>query len=286
MDEARRLYRAALHEFDRGFLFFYFGESDRTQHVFWRASDPRHPAYTPQDRAERGLPIEDCYSTCDELVGEAMEAADGDTTLIVLSDHGFAPFYRRFHLTTWLSENGYLTPGAERSRPQQGALSARWDRTTAYAVGLNGVYLNLKGREAAGIVPPEDRMSVARRLAERLRDVRDPATGDHVIRSVHLAEEAYTETIPERTPDLIVGYAPGYRCSSASAIGVISSHWIEDNDGKWSGDHCIDRDSVPGILTASRRIGASRPSLLDVAASVLAEFDVPTPGEMLSRPFW
>jgi predicted AlkP superfamily phosphohydrolase/phosphomutase len=165
MAESRKLWAAALNRFRRGLLFYYFGESDRTQHVFWRTTDPGHPAYDPTQASEYGSTIEDCYRTCDEIVGEALEAADADTTVVVLSDHGFAPYYRRFELNTWLAENGYLVPARDTTLGTAKHVGARWDRTAAYGVGLNGVYLNLKGREGQGIVDPQDRRALLDRLA-------------------------------------------------------------------------------------------------------------------------
>ena len=51
-----------------------------------------------------------------------------------------------------------------------------------------------------------------------------------------------------RSPDLIVLYAKGTRGSSESALGGLSKEIIVNNTGKWSGDHCMDPDAVPGIL--------------------------------------
>jgi predicted AlkP superfamily phosphohydrolase/phosphomutase len=286
MQEARRMYESALSRFQRGLLFCYFGTSDRTQHMFWRTQDPAHPAYDPSASREYGAAVQECYRSSDELVGQALEAADGDTTLIVLSDHGFAPFYRKFHLNTWLAANGYFAPARRARDDQSQYVSARWDQTTAYGVGLNGLYLNLKGREAHGRVAPEHRETIARRLAGHLRSARDPATGANIVENVYFSDEAYSAAAPERAPDLIVGYARGYRCSTASAEGSATAEAVEDNRGKWSGDHCIDRSLVPGILLATKPIRASHPALPDVTASILAEFGLSVPDDMSGKPIW
>ena len=65
----------------------------------------------------------------------------------MLSDHGFCSFRRGVNLNSWLRENGYLALRGE---------DIDWSRTRAYTFGLGGFYLNLRGREASGIVAPED----------------------------------------------------------------------------------------------------------------------------------
>jgi predicted AlkP superfamily phosphohydrolase/phosphomutase len=282
VDEARRMYERSLHTLRRGLLFSYFSFTDRTQHMFYRAMDPRHPAYSPELARKYGPEIENCYRQADELVGQAREAADANTTLIVLSDHGFAPFYRAFSLNTWLAQNGYL----EGKGPWNGASdllsNADWPNVAAYGIGFNALYLNLRGREGAGSVDPGERDSLLRRLSEELLQARDPQTGARVISRVSPVGRFH----PERAPDLIIGYARGYRCSDESVLGGVPMRLLQDNNDKWSGDHCGDRALVPGVLFSNKPIAAEAPSLLNVAASVLSEFGLTAPREMEGRTIW
>jgi len=284
--EERGMFELALSEFSRGMLFYYFATSDRTQHMFWRTMDPRHPAYDPRLGARLGSVIEDCYRDSDEIVGQALEACDRDTTLIVLSDHGFSPYYRWFNLNTWLARNDYLL-GVE---PWGGGAdifgNADWRNTLAYGIGFNALYLNLSGREPYGLVGPEEKEILSRQLADELRQVRDPETGERVIEHVYLAEEVYSKDQADRAPDLVIGYARGYRCSDESVLGEVSQELTGANRDKWSGDHCIDRSLVPGILLSNKPIRAASPALEDVTASVLAEFASPKPEEMSGEPVW
>jgi predicted AlkP superfamily phosphohydrolase/phosphomutase len=284
--EARRMYEGALDTFRRGLLFYYFSVTDRTQHMFWRAMDPRHPAHDPRSAREFGSAIEDCYRQADQFVGQAMEACDRDTTLMVMSDHGFSPYYRAFDLNAWLAANGYLV-GKEPWAGGADILSnANWSETTAYGLGFNSLYLNLRGREAEGRLDPMEREAVSRRLARQLEQARDPRTGERMIARVYLGHEVYSGDLTDRAPDLVVGYARGYRCSDDSVLGEVSAHLVQDNMDKWSGDHCVDRALVPGVLFANKPIRASAPGLPDVAASALAEFDAPAPGDMEGKPVW
>jgi predicted AlkP superfamily phosphohydrolase/phosphomutase len=216
--------------------------------------------------------IEDCYRISDELVGSALEACDNDTTLIVLSDHGFAPYYRSFNLNTWLAENGYLAGHNLEDRDASIFSHADWYNTLAYALGFNALYLNLQGREPYGAVSPNERETLARQLADELRRVRDPETGGRVIEEVHLAEDVYSRDVKGHAPDLVVGYARGYRCADGSVLGDLGERLIEDNRDKWSGDHCIARSLVPGILLSNQPLQVEQPSIPDVTAAVLADF--------------
>lgn len=282
LEEVRRIWESALHEFDRGLLFYYFGYTDRNQHVFWRATDPRHPAFDPQVARRHGSVVEDCYRLSDELTGEALQACDDHTTLIVVSDHGFAPFYRKFHLNTWLKKNGYL---AMRSAPAGAPIStgADWHRTLAYGFGFNSLYLNLEGRERDGVISRQRRRAVLDRLVRDLYAIRDPHTGEAVLSHIAITDDAYSRTQRDATPDLILGWAAGYRGSVQSALGHISSEEFEDNDNKWSGDHCIDRRAVPGIVLSNRAVQADRVSLPDIAATALAEFGLGRPEDVLGQ---
>jgi len=286
MGEARRMYEDGLHQFRRGMLFHYFSASDRAQHMFWRTMDPRHPMYHEQLARDYGSVIEECYQEADVLVGQAMEAMDGDTCLIVMSDHGFAPFYRSFQVNAWLAANGYLVGLDSWDRKPSLLENADWAQTIAYGIGFNGVYVNVAGREGEGSVPADQRLAVARKLARDLRQVRDPDTGEQMIDRVYVSDEAYRSNIRERAPDLILGYARGYRCGDGSVLGEAAGPVVSDNLDKWSGDHCIDRDAVPGMLLTNREVRTHHPDLTDVTASVLAEFGIPTPEDMSGHPVW
>jgi hypothetical protein len=55
---------------------------------------------------------------------------------------------------------------------------------------------------------------------------------------------------------------------------------------KWSGDHCVDRSLVPGVVFANRPIRAEAPGLADIGASALTEFGVTAPDDMEGKPIW
>jgi predicted AlkP superfamily phosphohydrolase/phosphomutase len=226
----------------------------------------------------------------DEVLGEALTALDEHTTLVAISDHGFAPFHRCFHLNSWLLENGYLAlkPGIRRS--EVAYLSGiDWRRTRAYALGINGLYLNRRGREREGVVSRgTESEQLLRELVMQLEALQDPETGRRPVKHAYRADVVYTGPHAADGPDIVVGYERGYRGSNESALGRLPEVIFADNLLKWSGDHCMAADEVPGIIVSNRELQKSDPSLLDMAPTFLGIFGLrPAPdmigGDLFAR---
>ena len=262
LSENRRLLRQGLSEFSEGLFFFYVSHLDLQSHTFWR--DP--------------VRVEQAYLRADELLGEVLQQLDGRTTLWVLSDHGFAPFERVFDLNAWLVDSGYLS-----SKPGQPMQKTEWSGTRAYAVGFNGLYLNLRGREAQGIVDSGQAANLKAELIAKLKAVRDPVSGRPVIRQVYDSEAIYSPAQRGHAPDLIVGYERGFRVSWEAALGQRSDQVFRDNLDHWNGDHLIDPQLVPGVLLCSRPIALKDPKLQDLAPTILGQFHVMAPSVMTGR---
>jgi hypothetical protein len=267
-------YERLLAGFRGGMLFHYFGHVDQVSHVMWRSRDPDHPAYDAARDAPHRRTIEDLYAGLDRVVASTLERMPRGTLVVVMSDHGFASWRRAFHLNAWLERLGYLVLAdpARRDEPMFGGVD--WARTSAYGLGLNGLYINVRGREREGIVEPAARRALADEIAAGLLAEIDPATGQPVVTTVHRTARD-PGRYADREPDLIVGYARGTRSSNASALGGVPVPVLEDNTGPWSGDHCMDPRSVPGVLLSSRPLRTPAPSLKDLGGALLRELGVP-----------
>jgi predicted AlkP superfamily phosphohydrolase/phosphomutase len=271
-EENRRQYVRLLNEPRGGLLFHYFGHVDQVSHVMWRSRDPGHPAYDAAHDAPYRQVIDDLYVGLDRIVGETLDTMSPETLLIVMSDHGFASWRRLFNLNTWLERQGYLVLSDPSRRDEPMFQSVDWSRTRAYGLGLNGLYLNIRGRERFGIVDPAERASLAAEIAAALRAEIDPVTGGPAITAVHVASGARASAAhPDREPDVIVGYAKGTRCSNGSALGAVAVEVMENNTSLWSGDHCMDPSTVPGVLLTSRPLRKPAASLHDLSAAIVAE---------------
>lgn len=273
-DENIRQYWQVLDQFHRGFLFYYFGNLDQVSHMLWRPRDPTHPAYDPVTDAPYRNVVDDLYVEFDRVVGETLKRKAGqDVTLIVMSDHGFTSWRRSFHLNSWLRDRGYLKPIDPFLTAESDFGNIDWSATRAYGLGLNGLYLNLQGRERDGIVPAGERDRLIEEIRQGLLAFVDPATGRPAVTRVHVPKApAGGAAQSGRAPDLVVLYASGTRGSNESALGGLPREVIVDNTGEWSGDHCMDPDAVPGVFLSSRPLKLRATTLGDVPRAVLAEF--------------
>jgi len=285
LEEQLRVFEVEYPRFESGFFFFYFSSLDQGSHMLWRAMDDRHPAYDPELAARAGDTLAWFYQQMDAVLGRVLADLDDNTTLLVMSDHGFGPFYRAFELNSWLVENGYLVP--RRSWKREGTdifSNADWSRSRAYGLGLNALYLNGKGRERAGIVEPQDREELLEEITRALLTVRDPENNQPVITRVYRREEVYHGPHVEEAPDLLIGYNWGYRAGWKTSLGELSDTVLSDNTEAWSGDHCIDHTLVPGVLLSNRKNPRPGPRLLDMAPTILAEFGLEKLPAMTGEP--
>jgi predicted AlkP superfamily phosphohydrolase/phosphomutase len=283
--EHRRIFDAEFPKFNSGVFFFYFSSLDLNSHMLWRLIDPQHPEYDAALAADYGSALPEFYQQIDQVLGEVMQRLDDHTTLLVLSDHGFAPYNRSFNLNTWLLNHGYVTLKSEPNPDQNQAFAnVDWSRTRAYGLGLNGLYLNLRGREREGIVEPGAQADILlKEIKAKLLAVHDPQNNLAAITRVDRASEVYQGPYAGQGPDLLVGYNRGYRAGWQTILGNFPAEVFENNTNPWSGDHCMDYTLVPGVLLSNRTIEAANPALTDIAPTILAEFGIAPPDGMMGH---
>ena len=267
--------------FDGGLFYFYVSSTDQDAHMLWRNMDKTHPMHSESDVRFAGW-IPHLYEEMDRLVGKVLPAVDDKTLLLICSDHGFAQFARQFHLNTWLRDNGYLTIKSEALKKEETSIfDVDWSQTVAYGVGFNGLYMNLKGREGQGIVPPEKVGEISARLIRELEAITDPETSQHPIAKVYRREDMYVGPATPIMPELLVGYTPGFRSASTSVLGSTGKPTINLNPWAWSGDHSMARDLVPGSLLSSKKVAKANPNILDLPVTILEYFGVEKPEQMV-----
>jgi predicted AlkP superfamily phosphohydrolase/phosphomutase len=293
MAERQRMMTHELDRFVEGLFYCLLDTPDRLSHMFWRFREPTHPANTANplpvaeaDRRDLARAIEEHCRQCDAVVGSALAHTDDRTLLIVLSDHGMSSFQRGLHLNTWLHENGFMAfkkgiePGAEAGDFLK---AVDWSRTKAYALGLGSIYLNLRGREANGIVEVDDADQVKAEIVRGLTGLRDPERSTVAVRSVATREQVFSGAYVEESPDLLVNFARGYRVSWGTPLGGAPAGLFEDNTKRWGGDHAVDPALVPGVLFMNRPFDSKDPSLADLAPTILEAFGAPKGPAMEGR---
>jgi predicted AlkP superfamily phosphohydrolase/phosphomutase len=289
LEERLALFEYAVDNYDDGLLFFYFSSSDLQSHMFWWRWDPSGPTYHPSrgdgEVWKNWVRIRLLYKRLDEVIGRLADRFGSRATIFVMSDHGFANFHRQFNLNTWLRDSGFLKPDHIASIMHD----VDWSLTKAYGLGINGLYLNLKGRERDGIVEPgKEAEELMADLTDRLERVTDGY--NRVIRKVYRASEVYSGSATALAPDLIIGYNKPYRASWETCLGELvdagngePQKFLSNNEEAWSADHCADAEEVPGVFFSNRKFGAKSPSLVDVAPSILAEFGLAAPATMTGK---
>jgi predicted AlkP superfamily phosphohydrolase/phosphomutase len=90
------------------FTMVVFNGTDTISHALWKFMDARHPLHDPSRAAKYGNAIRDYYRYIDGRLGEIVASLDDDTTLVVMSDHGFGPFHKFIHVNNWLLQEGFM----------------------------------------------------------------------------------------------------------------------------------------------------------------------------------
>ncbi len=271
-DELIEQFKIILPQVKGGFFFYYFGNLDQVSHIMWRAIDTEHPAYNEKIDSKYAHVIPDLYRKFDELIGFVLENLKENDTLIVLSDHGFTSWRYAVNLNNWLLEEGYLKVKNKSvlARDPGYFVNVDWNGTKAYSLGLNGLYINVKGREKHGIVPPEEKMKILEEIKQKLLAFENPLNGERVVTRVDITERTFNREYLAKGPDMIVGYAKTYRSSDKTAIGGFGKEVVEINRDEWSGDHCMDPGSVPGVFFSNKKMKEYPKSLEEVSSFIIS----------------
>ena len=289
-----------------------FCELDRVQHLMpW----PEDPARRGAER-QRAL-LTRCYEKADRVVGELVAAFGTDVTVALVSDHGFGENRRTFYLNRWLADQGWLAmkPGGDvRLRLRRVTLdrvlgavglevgglfggapvwlprierwrlmeSIDWSRTRAFGAtaDLDGVYINVSGREPRGIVEPgEEYEDVRDALIRTLVEIRDPDTGQHMVVWARRREEVFHGPFVERAPDIMYmtsgnRYPESGRLDAAPAIGAL---------GGRAGGHRLEGIFVLAgpAARACHSLGECR--IVDVAPTLLHVIGLPIADDLDGR---
>ncbi len=306
---------------DGGFLFFYFSGVDLCSHMMWRHFDEAHPhhdakfagedssAWSKRPGSEWKEVVYDLYMRMDPVLGRLRERLPDDALLVVMSDHGFKSYRRKFSLNTWLLENGYLVlkPGKTRETPRKDPNFSRvfittesgavdWSKTRAYGVGFNALYLNLAGRELDDKHTTDDESGIVKSGAEaqallseiraKLESLVDEKTGNHVVLRCDETRAIYHGSRAEKeAPDLVVGYNADYDNSDPSSLGEIPNAVLEDNlGGTFNGSHLMCPDVVPGVLLTNGAVLPGPHGLEDLTVEILKQYGLPPADGMRGKP--
>ncbi len=305
---------------DWDFFMTVFTEPDRLMTYAWDDFDPRHPRHSKAGAARRPDLFLRHYQQLDTVVGQLVDEWQDRATILVVSDHGFAGVYKFFYPNVWLAQNGYLALN-EAARPSPLARVKRlarrlgvahyakrlakrlvpdwgfttgarnsdfveavdWQRTRVFWGADNGLTINLKGRQAQGIVDPADYESLCDELIARWSDLREPASGERVVERAYRREEIYTGPFVNVSPDLRVvwqEYAQERRIHCAAGDLWANACWGLSGQ---TGDHAPVGIFIAGGRNSARGMQIRGAQIIDIAPTVLHALGVAVPAEMDGR---
>ena len=294
-DDRERIFLKNLERTDWDLFVAVIETTDRVSHMMWRLIDPKHPMYDVELAKKYGDSIEKVYRRADDLVGKLQAKLPGGTAFMVMSDHGFHSFRRGVNLNTWLVQNGYMSfHGQLDNKKGLADLFGRgkffegvdWTRTKAYAVGLGQIYFNLRGRESQGIVSTgAEYQALQDEIRSKLVTLVDPDTSEPVFRDIYKRDDIYKGEYLQFAPDLQVGFNDGYRVGWQDTLGGVTRAVVENNNRKWSGDHCATATEISGgVFFCNRKINTQSPSIMDLSPTILKLIGAPIPADVDGNP--
>ena len=251
-------------------------------HGFWKFFDATHPKHEPGNPYENA--IRDYYVHLDAQIGERLALLDEETAVLVVSDHGAKPMVGGICFNEWLKQEGYLVLEHQPAGivPLE-KCEVDWSRTQAWGSGgyYARLFLNVKGREPEGIIEPEDYERVRDELAERIAAITDPE-GKPIGSVAYKPEDIYAEG-NNIAPDLIVYFGNlGWR--SLGSLGTGQVHTFENDTGPDDANHA--QQGMVIYFDPKRNLGGREmkgSKLLDIAPTVLNEFGMPVPQNMIGH---
>ncbi len=278
-DERAKMFLSRLSEFQKkevGLYAFVFDSSDRIQHVFWENKVLDNKTTTIKISQE----IQNYFIAKDKFLGEVLAKIDNNTLLLVASDHGFTSFEKAVSVNTLLVNNGLMIRSVPIGDSEDPLFqNVNWEKTKAYSLGFNSVYINLKNREPLGIVSEQEKLNVEQEIIDLLENLKDEK-GNKVVNKVYRSSDVYSGEYLKNAPDLIIGFNPGFRMSWQTAVGGFSKEVVFPNEKKWVGDHLIDPEFVPGVLFSNTKFNINKTSQLNIAPTILDAFSIKVPQQM------
>ena len=256
--------------------------TDRVHHAFWQHMDPKHHRYEPGNPFESV--IEDYYVQVDQEIGRLLDVLPGGTTVLVVSDHGGQCMEGGVSLNEWLVREGYLVLHDYPKTPSRlEALKVDWARTTAWGSGgyYGRVFLNVRGREPQGLIPPEEYEARRTEIADKLEAL--PGPDGQPIGTRALRPETLYKTVRGAAPPDLFIYFGDLRWRSVGTIGTGQIYTFENDTGPDDANHAPEGLLIargPGVAAKGQVAGMQ---LMDVTPTVLRLFDLDVPADMLGR---
>ncbi len=245
---------------DWDFFMLQIMETDRLHHFLWEHMETGDEKYAPA--------FLNLYRKIDGLLGRLYEGLAENTTLLIMSDHGFCTMKKEIFINRWLQDNGWLSF----TKDPPDSLKDIHPNSKAYSMDPGRIFINLRGREPLGSVDPGKEYEALRdELIEALGQLREPQSGELVIERVYRREEIYSGDCYPRAADLVAMPYRGYDLKGSIRKEVLT------HKGFVVGTHTYD-DAM--IYIQGREIREEEAAIVDVMPTILYLMDVPLPEDL------
>lgn len=171
--------------------------------------------------------------------------------------------------------------------------SIDWSKTKAYCHEVlsnpASIWINVKGIRPEGIVNPgKEYKEVVEQIREQLYSLKDPDTGDRVIRNVYTREELYNGQYVENAPDLTLAWWDDDAFMGRPSFGVAGNRiidYVEDKicTGDWSGTHKMNGLFLLKGPVFKKDTGNCKASIMDLTPTLLHLIGDSVPDDMDGR---
>ena len=226
--------------------------------------------------------MEDVYTQADEYIGSFLHLLDEGWTVIITSDHGqVCPQHRPVMLGDpqgvnigIMKELGYTML----KKDENGNTVIDWENTKAIANRECNIYINLKGRDAHGIVDPKDKYELEEQIMTDLYGYKDKKTGHRVV------------SLAVRNKDaVLLGYG-GPECGDICYF-IADGYNTDHADGLATGQGDCETSVSPIFIAAGQGIkeGYKTDRMIrevDLAPTVATLFNVRMPAQCEGAPVY
>ncbi len=227
----------SLEDWQPDLLMLYVLSTDGYQHLHWAAIEPeefgKEWAITEEQVREGGERLRRLWSQVDRRVGDLVAAAGENTSVIIISDHGFKP---RSKMMAFLRPNDLLEAMGHLTWAEGEPGVVDFSRTRVFSgqpdtyASVIGFSINLSGRQPEGTVPRDSQLAVARQVAKELSELKVEETGDPLFLRVDLVPKGDGTTAQDKSFDIFAEQAAAMRTNGPGRTVLIAGKQYQLDD--------------------------------------------------------
>lgn len=273
---------------------------DKIQHKFWKFLDHRNPLYHSSIAEKVRNKLIPLYRLVDEIIGYVKGRIDANTTLYIVSDHGFGSLDKRVYLNSWLAKEGFLSLQktslltSKLMSKLHLARSPLGNRNIALANNVTEQYINypdtlffcsdvyeqgiyFNHQMEKGVKKQSDYEDQRKLLSEKLLLLKDPETNERFVDVTLFRENIYNGPYVNQAPDILFRMKD-YGYLMATSIPVRKRNFIQTVKGTEGCHRTEGIFAVYGIdIVKNTKIQAS---IMDITPTVLYNMGIGVPKEM------